>query len=119
MIVNYVTTAGLAVLIIIVYYVTVYDPLTDPFDAGQEGALPDRFNPLDRFLLKWLRSGPAYILNRLLGSPKVLSLRARTRLEGVLIKVYYSSLRHTTSSRQFVALFNRHCVALLTDPFCD
>lgn len=89
MIVNYVATAGLAVLMVIVYYVTVYDSSIDPFDTAREGALSDHLNPLDDLLLRWLRSGPAYISKRLLGSPKVLSPRARSRLERVLIKVYY------------------------------
>lgn len=89
-------TAALAVLIIIVYYVAIYDPLVDPFDAdadadtAQGGAVWDHINPLDDFLLGWLRSGPAYISKLVLGSRKLLSPRARSRLERVLIKVRYT-----------------------------
>ncbi|KAJ5425446.1 hypothetical protein N7465_000516 [Penicillium sp. CMV-2018d] len=89
-VISYITTAALAVLIIIVYYVTVYDPSVDPFDAdadaAQEGAMWDHVNPLDDFLLRWLRSRPAYISKRVLNSRKLLSPRARCRLERVLIK---------------------------------
>ncbi|OQD91487.1 hypothetical protein PENSOL_c053G11279 [Penicillium solitum] len=93
-VISYILTAALAVFIIIVYYVVVYDPLVDPFDAdadadadaAQEGAMRDHINPLDDFLLKWLRSGPAYISKQGLGSRKLLSPRARSRLERVLIK---------------------------------
>ncbi|KAJ5178691.1 hypothetical protein N7492_001901 [Penicillium capsulatum] len=85
-VINYVVTAGLAVFIIFLYYVTVYDPSTDPFDAVQEGAPSERPNPLDDFLLKWLRSGPAYIAKRFLDSRQVLSFRTKAQLERVLIK---------------------------------
>ncbi|CAI7656863.1 unnamed protein product [Penicillium crustosum] len=91
-VVSYISTAGLAVFIIIVYYVVVYDPLVDPFnadadaDTAQECATWDHVNPLDDFLLRWLRSGPAYISKQVLGSRKLLSPRARSRLDGVLIK---------------------------------
>lgn len=96
--ISYILTAALAVFIIIVYYVVVYDPLVDPFDAdadagadaAQEGAMRDHINPLDDFLLRWLRSGPAYISKQGLGSRKLLSPRARSRLERVLIKVRYA-----------------------------
>lgn len=87
MIINYVVTAGLAVLIIILYYVTVYDPSIDPFDATRERTLSVRPNPLDDFILVWLRSGPAYIAKRFLGSRPPFSPRTRFQLESVLIKV--------------------------------
>ncbi|KAJ5967207.1 hypothetical protein N7501_003455 [Penicillium viridicatum] len=89
-VISYITTAALAVLIIIVYYLTVYDPSVDPFDAdadaAQEGAMWDHINPLDDLLLRLLRSGPAYTSKWVLGSRKFLSPRARCRLERVLIK---------------------------------
>ncbi|KAJ5922724.1 hypothetical protein N7516_010427 [Penicillium verrucosum] len=90
-VVSYISTAALAVLIIIVYYLTVYDPWVDPFenadpDAAQEGLMWDQINPLDDFILGLLRSGPAYISKRVLDSRKLLSPRARSRLERVLIK---------------------------------
>lgn len=83
MVVNYVATSGLTVLIIVVYFVTVYDPSIDPFDA----APVDRPNSLDYFWLKWLQSGPAYISKRTLGRRQLLSPRARSQLERLLIKV--------------------------------
>lgn len=71
----------------------------------------DYINPLDDFLLKWLRSGPVYISKRVLGSRKLLSPRARSRLERVLIKVRYARSAQATNSCWSVASFNIYCVA--------
>lgn len=74
--------------IIILDYITVYDPSIDPFGAVQGAALSAHLNPLDDFLLEWLQSGAAYISKLLLGSQKKMSFRARSRLERVLTKVH-------------------------------
>ncbi|KAJ5523842.1 hypothetical protein N7494_010492 [Penicillium frequentans] len=95
-VVNYVATAALAVLIIFVYYVTIHDPSIDPFNTTRGGALSDRHNPLDDLLLRCLRSGPAYISKHVLGSRQILSPRAWSQLERVLIKVKSIHSGHTS-----------------------
>ncbi|KAJ5701052.1 hypothetical protein N7488_008600 [Penicillium malachiteum] len=55
-IINYVGTAGLATLLVILYYFMVYEPANDPFRInGQAEELLPRPNPVDKVILRTLR----------------------------------------------------------------
>ena len=84
MIVNYIATAAIAVLVIIVYYIAVYEPALDAFSKlGQmDTPVPFRPNPVDVVLLRWIRHVP----RKMLGNRQV-SVRRRARLESTFIKV--------------------------------
>lgn len=48
-------TAGIAVLIIFIHYVTLYQPTDDPFKATGETQRHFRPNPVDQMILSCLR----------------------------------------------------------------
>jgi hypothetical protein len=83
---NYIATAGIAVLIILIYYFTVYQPSQDPFERVDQSGFPFRPNPVDEIFLRGLRRGPTYVLRRILRSRQI-SPRAGARLEKIFVKV--------------------------------
>ena len=61
-ILNYVGTAGLATLLVIIYYFMVHEPAHDPFRInGQAGQLLSRPNPMDMVILRSLRGALKHI----------------------------------------------------------
>ncbi|OQE44769.1 hypothetical protein PENCOP_c002G05954 [Penicillium coprophilum] len=66
---NYVATAGLAVLLIIIYFLVIYDPALDPFRKTDQDPLNQSFrpNPVDELVLRTVR----HIPKQLLGARKV------------------------------------------------
>ncbi|KAJ5496687.1 hypothetical protein N7463_008674 [Penicillium fimorum] len=66
---NYVGTAVIAVLLIIIYFLVVYDPALDPFRKTDQDPLNESFrpNPIDTIILRTVR----HIPNRLMGARKV------------------------------------------------
>jgi hypothetical protein len=59
---SYTITAGLAVLIVILYYIFAYSPHSDPFsgsskDAGQQSGRVHQPNPIDTYILFWRSPG--------------------------------------------------------------
>ena len=86
MVVNYVATAGLSALIIVIYYVAVHDPSVDPFEKAREKTPTTRPNSVDDSLLTGLRSGPRYLMKCILGSHQVKT-HSNVRLERTLVKV--------------------------------
>ncbi|KAJ5929321.1 hypothetical protein N7454_007169 [Penicillium verhagenii] len=61
-VVNYVGTAGLATLLVIIYYFMVYEPANDPFRVnGQADELLSRPNPVDMIILRSLRGALKHI----------------------------------------------------------
>ena len=86
MFINYIGTAGIAVLIILVYYLTAYEPTNDPFERDGQSEIPFFPNPVDYHLLGWIRNGSRYISKRFLG-PHRLNPRVSARLENTFIKV--------------------------------
>ncbi|OAA75190.1 hypothetical protein LEL_07178 [Akanthomyces lecanii RCEF 1005] len=86
-VINYIVTSALGILIMIVYYVTSFDPSNDPFGYTiRGGAPPYRSNAWDMLLLYWIRSGPRYLLKRWRGPEFVMSNNTRYRLEEILVK---------------------------------
>jgi hypothetical protein len=83
---NYVATASIAVLIIIVYYLGVYQPSHDPFDKGDQIDDTFRPNPVDEVFLQAVRWGPKRFLRCTLESRR-MSPNFRIRLEQTFIKV--------------------------------
>ncbi|KAJ6062818.1 Methylthioribulose-1-phosphate dehydratase [Penicillium canescens] len=83
-IINYIATAGLSILIIPIYYVTVYDPSHDPFDKAGEKTILARSNPVDNFILGGLRSGTRYLLKHLRSNQ--MRPHASVRIANILIK---------------------------------
>lgn len=60
--VNYVGTAGLATLLVIIYYFMVHEPANDPFRVnGQTEELLSRPNPVDLVILRSLRGALKHI----------------------------------------------------------
>lgn len=55
-------TAGIAVLIIFLYYVTSYQPTDDPFSVTGEAQRRFRPNPVDEMLLSCLRRAAKTIM---------------------------------------------------------
>lgn len=84
MIINYIATAAIAVLVIIVYYIAVYEPALDASSklGHMDTPVPFRPNPVDVVLLRWLRHLP----RKMLGNRQV-TVRKRARLESTFIKV--------------------------------
>ncbi|KAJ5177784.1 uncharacterized protein N7500_000483 [Penicillium coprophilum] len=66
---NYVATAGFAVLLIIIYFLVIYDPALDPFRKTDQDPLYQSFrpNPVDDLVLRTVR----HIPKQLLGARKV------------------------------------------------
>lgn len=79
---NYIGTAGFAVLLIIVYYLVVYDPLQDPFRKTHQHTPRASFrpNPVDVVFLRLLRDTSKRIF-------RWRSRRISARLERILVKV--------------------------------
>lgn len=109
---NYLATAGITVLIILVYYLVIHQPAHDPFgDDDQSPSSSRRFrpNPVDEILLGWLRRPLNHVLESYRMSPRV-----RSRLEKTFIKVgyYYISLIDILSS----TITNTHkCFLAMSD----
>lgn len=81
--INYMATAGIAILVILIYYFVVYEPATDPFNRAQPGSSKHfRPNPVDDLLLGWLRG----IFNRVRADRRV-DIRRKIRREQTFIKV--------------------------------
>ncbi|KAJ5580261.1 uncharacterized protein N7459_006246 [Penicillium hispanicum] len=81
-VINYVATAGIVLLVILVYYLAIYQPAQDPFERHNPRSSGGRFrpNPVDALVLGWL-----------LRSPTTSSIPRRTsptriRLERIFIK---------------------------------
>lgn len=90
-IINYTVTAGIALLVIFIHYVVVYDPSHDPFQVADDSDPPFRPNPVDEMFLRGLRCWPTYIWSRIMG-PRRMSPHFSARLERTSIKVgHYSS----------------------------
>ena len=68
MIISYIATAGIAVLIISIYYLTAYEPANDPFERDGQNEMPFFPNPVDYYLLRWIRGGLRCVLKRFIGS---------------------------------------------------
>ena len=84
-IINYVATAGLAILLIMVYYVMIHEPANDPFRVNGQGVGElSRPNPVDRVFLQSLRGALKHI-------PLIKSVRFRTnrKIELFFLKVSY------------------------------
>ncbi|KAJ5356129.1 hypothetical protein N7517_010738 [Penicillium concentricum] len=66
---NYVATAAIAVLLIIIYFFVVYEPALDPFRKTDQDPLDESFRPkpIDRMILRTVR----HIPKRLMGARKV------------------------------------------------
>ncbi|CAI7669265.1 unnamed protein product [Penicillium viridicatum] len=66
---NYVATAGIAVLLIVIYFFVVYNPALDPFRKTDQDSLNPSFrpNPVDQIILRTAR----HIPKRLMGDRKV------------------------------------------------
>lgn len=84
MIVNYLVTAGIAVLVIVIYYFAVYEPALDAFTKLEHSrtAVPFRPNPVDVVLLQWVR----YLPRKVAGACRI-GVRNPARLENTFIKV--------------------------------
>ncbi|KAJ5952101.1 uncharacterized protein N7479_010514 [Penicillium vulpinum] len=78
---NYVATAGIAVLLIIIYFFVGYEPALDPFRKTDQDTLNQSFrpNPIDEIILRTVR----YIPKRLMGARKV---HINARVEKAFIK---------------------------------
>jgi hypothetical protein len=81
---NYIATASIAVLIITIYYLGIFQPGHDPFDRGDQD---DSFrpNPVDEIFLRPVRWAPKHILRRTLKSRR-MSPYASIRLQQTFIK---------------------------------
>lgn len=55
-IINYVGLAVFAVLLLIIYFLTIYDPSADPFKRKEDVHSPLPGNPIDKVVLGFLRS---------------------------------------------------------------
>ena len=84
-VVSYIATAGIAVLIVNVYYLAIYQPTEDPFRKADETPRPFRPNPVDVAVLNLLRC-------KLVLGVNGLDFSARTRLNGFFLKVFGSSI---------------------------
>ncbi|KAJ5952525.1 uncharacterized protein N7479_010938 [Penicillium vulpinum] len=84
-VINYVVTASIAVLVILVYYLGIYEPNHDPFDRGGQVDNSFRPNPVDDFFLYGARWLPKRILRWPLKSRR-RSPRFRIRLQQTFIK---------------------------------
>ncbi|KAJ5183820.1 hypothetical protein N7492_001436 [Penicillium capsulatum] len=84
-IINYLATAGIAVLVILIYYFAVYEPALDAFSKLEHGVTPTPFrpNPVDVVLLQWVR----YLPRKILGTFK-LGIRNPARLDSTFIKCF-------------------------------
>jgi hypothetical protein len=85
-VINYLATASLALLIILIYYFVPYQPSRNPFDTSDPGSLPFCPNPIDDIVLRVLRRWPTKLLRRFLGSHRI-SPGISARLEKGLVKV--------------------------------
>ena len=85
-VVSYIATAGIAVLIVNVYYLAIYQPTEDPFRKADETPRPFRPNPVD------VADAPNLLRCKLVLGVNGLDFSARTRLNGFFLKVFGSSL---------------------------
>lgn len=94
-IVNFVATAGLSVLISIVYYVCAHNPKNDPFKdrdgSNPERAVPFQPNSLDQLVLAFFHS---FVPKRVRRSNAVTSKRPIIAV--TLLKVCYSKPKPLT-----------------------
>ncbi|KAJ6049734.1 Methylthioribulose-1-phosphate dehydratase [Penicillium canescens] len=120
-IINYIATAGLSILIIPIYYVTVYDPSHDPFDKAGEKTILARSNPVDNFILGGLRSGTRYLLKHLRSNQ--MRPHASVRIANILIKVcFFLKFASCPIRVPFLALLvsnnadaQRKCILVMSD----
>lgn len=89
-IINYTVTAGIALLVIFIHYVVVYDPSHDPFQMADDSDPPFRPNPVDEVFLRGLRCWPKYLWSRIMG-PRRMGPHFSARLERTSIKVGHYS----------------------------
>lgn len=80
-VVGYIATAGIAVLIVNVYYLAIHQPSQDPFENADEASRNFRPNPVDAAVLTLLR-------RKLMLCKNGLIFPARARLEGFFLKVF-------------------------------
>jgi hypothetical protein len=109
---NYIATASIAVLIITIYYLGIFQPGHDPFDRGDQD---DSFrpNPVDEIFLRPVRWAPKHILRRTLKSRR-MSPYASIRLQQTFIKVS-SFFLYSSGSLGYIetALVLTYCKCLL------
>lgn len=81
-IINYVATAGIAVLLIIIHFFVIYEPTRDPFRRTDQDPSNQWFhpNPVDKIILRTLR----HIAKGLMGARQV---HANAQVERSFIKV--------------------------------
>ncbi|CAG8129941.1 unnamed protein product [Penicillium nalgiovense] len=82
---NYIASASIALLVIIIYYLGVFQPSHDPFEKGDQ--IDDLFrpNPVDEVFLRAVRWAPRRILRRTLKSRR-MGPHSSIRLQQTFIK---------------------------------
>ncbi|OQE32559.1 hypothetical protein PENFLA_c001G09056 [Penicillium flavigenum] len=81
---NYIGTASIALLVIIIYYLGVFQPSHDPFEKDDQIDDPFRPNPVDEVFLRAVRWAPRRILKRTFKSRR-MSPYASIRLQQTFI----------------------------------
>lgn len=117
MTVNYIVTAGLSILVITIYYLTVYEPSDDPFDKAEKETILSRCNPVDNLILGGVRSVARWLLKNLVGSDRVAH-RLIVRIEKILIKVCFPCMGLLASYGQTLRVSLHRLVLTLTLEKC-
>ncbi|KAJ5696149.1 hypothetical protein N7536_006561 [Penicillium majusculum] len=115
---NYVATAGIAVLLIIIYFFVVYDPALDPFRKTDQDSSNHSFrpNPVDEIILRTVR----HIPKRLMGDRKcILAMSDLQIVTGLSILISgYAQLHQGISSYHWMVIVGLAWFSSLTHLAC-
>ncbi|KAJ6121421.1 hypothetical protein N7512_003886 [Penicillium capsulatum] len=96
---NYIGTAGVAILVILVYFLVVYEPARDPFNKVDAYFHP---NPVDDTLLTWLVTGLSVMIS---GFVQFRSGISTYHFVMIVYLAYFSTVTHLsclTALRQYL-----------------
>lgn len=87
MLINYIVTSGLAIVIIIIYFIAIFDPSADPFGEAARDEVSHAPNVWDTIVLQWIHYLPVQVSRQVFGPKPILSQATKCKMQEVLVKV--------------------------------